>query len=219
PRGPAADADLLPGDQILAVAGSPVTRIEDVQARAAERTPGVPLSLRVFRGGQQHRVVVVPRLRARAIDVVVTDQPWVVNAFARRDGVFVPTGILQLLPTDHELAVVIGHELAHLVRGHLAASYRTARGAAFSRDLEREADRVGLELAHRAGYHPAAGVNLWSTLARVRGAFTREWLSSHPGYAERRRTAAAIARRLRSEQILRAVLPRLPLLPVTSTAP
>lgn len=52
----------------------------------------------------------------------------------------------------------------------------------FSRDEEREADLVGLDIAARAGYDPRAGVALWNKMASLneRGA-PIELLSTHPG--------------------------------------
>jgi len=52
----------------------------------------------------------------------------------------------------------------------------------FSRDEEREADLVGLDIAARAGYDPRAGVALWNKMAALdnRGA-PIELLSTHPG--------------------------------------
>jgi Zn-dependent protease with chaperone function len=56
----------------------------------------------------------------------------------------------------------------------------------YSRDEEREADLVGLDIAARAGYDPRAGVALWNKMAALnqRGA-PIELLSTHPGGAKR----------------------------------
>jgi predicted Zn-dependent protease len=56
----------------------------------------------------------------------------------------------------------------------------------FSRDEEREADLVGLDIAARSGYDPRAGIALWNKMAALnqRGA-PLELLSTHPGGANR----------------------------------
>ena len=56
----------------------------------------------------------------------------------------------------------------------------------FSRDEEREADLVGLDIAARAGYDPRAGVALWNKMAALDGRGAPiELLSTHPGGANR----------------------------------
>jgi predicted Zn-dependent protease len=50
----------------------------------------------------------------------------------------------------------------------------------FSRDDEREADLVGLDLAARAGYDPRAGVNLWRKMAALNQHTPIEMFSTHP---------------------------------------
>lgn len=59
----------------------------------------------------------------------------------------------------------------------------------FSRDDEREADRVGLEYARLAGYSPEGGARLFARLADAGSGRDGGLLSTHPGIEERVRTA------------------------------
>ena len=125
-----------------------------------------------------------------------------VNAFCMPGGkIAFYTGILdQLKLTDDEVAMVMGHEVAHALREHareqlakrtgtgLALSIGAqllglgqvgdlaARGATqllslqFSRTDESEADLVGLELAARAGFDPQASVTLWQKMGNASAA-------------------------------------------------
>lgn len=53
-------------------------------------------------------------------------------------------------------------------------------GLPYSREFEREADRIGVELAARGGYDPRAAVTLWQKMAQVSGGGTPQFLSTHP---------------------------------------
>jgi predicted Zn-dependent protease len=54
-----------------------------------------------------------------------------------------------------------------------------------SRTSESEADRIGIELAAKAGYDPAASVTLWQKMAAVGGDGPPAFLSTHPTDAQR----------------------------------
>jgi len=143
-------------------------------------------------------------------NVIKSDE---LNAFCMPGGkIAFYTGIVEKLKlTDAEVAVIMGHEMAHALREHarqqiaqqsltknglaLAAGLAglgDAGGAAasigakflglkFSRDDEAEADLIGIELAARAGYNPAAGVTLWQKMNAANARQTPEFLSTHPG--------------------------------------
>ncbi len=132
------------------------------------------------------------------------------NAFCMPGGKIVfYSGILEKLQlTDDEVAVIMGHEIAHALREHaraqIAKSQITNIGAGltsavlgesssslvktgaqlltlkYSRDDETDADLVGLELAARAGYDPRAGVTLWQKMTTAGSGAPLEFLSTHP---------------------------------------
>jgi Zn-dependent protease with chaperone function len=122
-----------------------------------------------------------------------------INAFCMPGGkIAFFTGILeQLKLTDDEVAMIMGHEMAHALREHARARLAKSAGTGavlsitaqlfglgqagdlaaragtqlitlkFSRGDETEADLVGLELAARAGYDPKASVSLWNKMAKA----------------------------------------------------
>jgi predicted Zn-dependent protease len=54
-----------------------------------------------------------------------------------------------------------------------------------SREHEREADRVGVELAARGGFDPRAAVTLWQKMAQAGGGTPPQFLSTHPSPGSR----------------------------------
>lgn len=126
-------------------------------------------------------------------------------------------------PTDDELAQVMGHEISHALANHTAermsvamasqlgamavgvasdsatgmAAAQAAAALAItlpnSRASETEADRIGIELAAKAGYDPRAAATLWQKMAKAGGGSPPQFLSTHPAPGNRQATLAALA--------------------------
>ncbi len=65
-----------------------------------------------------------------------------------------------------------------------------------SREFEREADRIGVELAARAGYDPRAAITLWQKMSQTGGGGPPEFLSTHPSDQSRIRDLQGYAARV-----------------------
>ena len=61
-----------------------------------------------------------------------------------------------------------------------------------SRESESEADKIGIELAARAGYDPKAAVTLWEKMEKAGGKGPPQFLSTHPSPENRRETLAQL---------------------------
>ncbi len=111
---------------------------------------------------------------------------------------------------DDEVAMIMGHEAAHALREHARermGKNMATRGALeigsallglgnvgrsvgdlggqlltlkFGREDESEADLIGMELAARAGYNPAAGVTLWQKMGAANKGAPPQFMSTHP---------------------------------------
>jgi predicted Zn-dependent protease len=113
-------------------------------------------------------------------------------------------------------------------RGAQIGAQVLARGylLKFSRDDEREADRVGIEIMRRAGWDPHGMLELMETLRREQGrdpGSVEVFLSSHPAPAERaevlRRTLGARRSGTRDSAAFRRIRARLETLPPARSSP
>ncbi len=81
------------------------------------------------------------------------------------------------------LSTVAG--LGQLGQRGMEYAYQGLLGLPNSRAHETEADRIGVELAARAGYDPRAAISLWEKMAKAGGSEPPKFLSTHPPRTER----------------------------------
>ncbi|HWR08030.1 M48 family metallopeptidase [Sporomusa sp.] len=129
-----------------------------------------------------------------------------VNALAAPGGfVYIFKGLVDYMPSDEELAGVIGHELGHIVRRHsvkqieksltVSVLFGVAFGdrgpvlqnlaqnaimAGYSRKDEREADQQGFKHTYLAGYNPYSMLITMNKLDDLPDKGTYGLFSSHP---------------------------------------
>ena len=65
-----------------------------------------------------------------------------------------------------------------------------------SREHEQEADRIGVELAARAGFDPRAAITLWQKMGKAGGGAPPEFLSTHPSSQHRQQDLTEYAARV-----------------------
>lgn len=129
-----------------------------------------------------------------------------VNAMAAPGGyVYVFKGLIDLMPSDDELAGVIGHEVGHVVARHTVKQMEKSLGigilfgvifgdrglmlqnlafnaimAGYSRDDEREADRLGFMHSYKAGYNPYSMMIGLQKLSEMDQKYHYDLFSDHP---------------------------------------
>jgi predicted Zn-dependent protease len=119
-------------------------------------------------------------------------------------------GLYEICDVDDYMATVLGHETGHVTGRHAAERYSRAiatntalqvagtqinsqiamqalgLGAQiglllpFSREQEAEADILGIQYMHRAGFDPRRAIPFWQRMQQSGGSRPPEFLSTHP---------------------------------------
>ena len=106
---------LVPEQQLAAMASEQFGQLKQETAISTDPT----YNAMVRRVGDRIAYVAAPDLPNAQWEFVVFDDDDQINAFAMPGGkVGVYTGIFKIARTDAELAVVMGHEVAHVAAGH-----------------------------------------------------------------------------------------------------
>jgi hypothetical protein len=197
PESPAAQAGVIPGDDIIAINGlkfadmaaksrSPGLLPDDVEDLLAWMPKGRQIVLEVWRGGTSRTFRFVGRRLCAARFYLKTDEGM--SAYGDDRNVAIGRKYLAFVRNDDELAILTGHELAHIVaQDGTTGSIRTRRA------MEDRADLLGADLARCAGYDMAKGLDLWRRIDKG------DWLKwfrepSHRKTSDRiRRIAAHLA--------------------------
>jgi predicted Zn-dependent protease len=175
---------------------------------------------KLIESGPKHDMVVRAMTRLAAVSddsgyewaVNLIDDDATVNAFALPGGkMAVYTGILPVAETETGLAVVMGHEIAHVIARHGTERMTNSLGLEtllsfidigdyaglarqgleflihrpFGRTQESEADEIGLVYMARAGYDPREAVAFWERMEALGGSGGPEFLSTHPSHETR----------------------------------
>lgn len=196
---PARRAGLAPGDRILRIGKREIEPgiegTEQVAKLLAKAKPENALQVVISRSGRQLTLPLrgVKGCGYPAVLAGVGDS----QAIARSGGIVLPTGLLGTASTDDELAIVIGHQLAHLAAGHAklrgddvedviggfpanqpiaAAEVAAFEPRQFEENNEKVADYLGLYFTARAGYAIAGADAFWRKLAAQQTPFA----AAHP---------------------------------------
>lgn len=116
---PAARAGIVKGDEITALNGEliPVTGTDDWITRWLLRNGLKPLEASIRRDSEDRTVTITPVMGCAIPVVYMTAEN--VNAYTDGEKIVLYAGIVDMAKTDAQLAVVIGHELAHANLGHI----------------------------------------------------------------------------------------------------
>lgn len=205
---PAERAGLTPGDRLLRIGDTDLGTGRRAMAALPTVRDTAPMDFVVRRGGAQRTLTARPVVVCDYPAVLVNDEK--VNASADGKRMAITTGMLHFAREDEELALIVGHELAHNTRGHIesktgnmiiggllgaAASVligvnvtdvaMQAGAGAFSQEFEAEADYVGVYHAARAGYDVHKAASFWRRLAVAHPQSIHLAGSTHPSTAKR----------------------------------
>lgn len=173
PEGPAARAGLQVADLIISVNGhpwpeQPAEQTHYVEALAAAKNTQPDLTMSVRRNGRDMSIKLTADLTCDIkVNLVASER---LGAFAGNETISMTSETNKLLSDDGEMAFVIAHELAHVVRGHAPAKADSIG----RQQMELDADELGIAFLLRAGYGQESAASAIRKLdAASRGPLTR----------------------------------------------
>lgn len=101
-----------------------------------------------------------------------------INAWTDGESVNITVGMLNFIKNNDELALVIGHEIGHVILGHLVVD-----DGIDQRLKEANSDKYSIYLMLRAGYNVCNADELWKRLVLIEG--NDILTSSHPSGKDR----------------------------------
>lgn len=114
--------DIQRGDEILEVNGSPVRSEAAMDLALQEVVALREIKIRIKRDSQEKEAL-VPLLRfEKKLTFLVIDH-YEANAFTDGKVVAVLTGMLDFVKNDDELALMLAHEIGHVMKGHLGSAW------------------------------------------------------------------------------------------------
>ncbi len=118
-NGPARRSGANDGDLILSIDGRPAATLRQFNKCLAALRPGVRVDLTVMRSGKPFTLLIEVSRIPFEIPIALVPQPEV-NAATDGNVIAVTYGLMNFARSDDEIAAVLGHEMAHAVRGHAA---------------------------------------------------------------------------------------------------
>ncbi|MBU1040109.1 MAG: M48 family metalloprotease [Proteobacteria bacterium] len=215
PGGPAHLAGVRRGDVLRAAKGKPLDvsgNSADLTRRLDDLAAGGPVDLELVRAGKP-LTLTIPAPKAicdTRFTVILGDA---VNAYADGKNVFATYGAMNLFAKDEDLAVVLGHELAHNILGHVRQDASGKATGATTPQQEAEADAVGLYFTARAGFNIKDAPGVWRRLAAQNPTHISAG-GDHPSTAARFLNLEAVR-----DEILMRQAAGLPLIPRPRVAP
>lgn len=115
---------------------------------------------------------------APMVPLVVLDSP-IVNAWTDGQSITVTTGFLAIVRNNDELAMVLGHEMGHVLAGDIIHG----NDGVDDRYKEALADKTGAFIMMRAGFNECRGKEIFRTFIKLFGDDAAAM--GHPDYAFR----------------------------------
>ena len=165
PDSPASAAGILAGDDIFAINGRTTSELksaliapdliaDEIENKLASTPSGASLQLDLRRRSKRILVNFLPVEGCGAKFVIKTGRGM--EAFSDAQNVGLSAKLIAFTQSDDELAMVAGHELAHIIYGDA-----TSKDHVMQRDKEDRADLLGASLARCAGYDLRRALGFW----------------------------------------------------------